>query len=49
MPATEANAVPLSPFQSNKYYFCMKEGHIYLNYKKYQELIDAGKVHVNEN
>ena len=49
MLATEANAVFLSSFQSNKYYFCIKEGHICLNYKKYWELIDTGKVHINEN
>ena len=47
--ATEVNAMSLSSSQSNKYYFCMKEGHIYLNCKKYWELVDADKVHINEN
>ena len=47
--ATEANTVSLSPSQSNKYYFCMKEGYIHFNCKKYQELIDADKVHINKN
>ena len=49
MSAIEANAVPLSPFQLNKYYFCIKEEHICPNCKKYWELIDADKVHINEN
>ena len=49
MLAIEVNTVLLSPSQSNKYYFCMKEGHIHLNCEKYQELIDVDKVHVNEN
>ena len=49
MLATEANIIFLSPSQSNKYYFCMKEEHICSNCKKYWELIDTGKVHINEN
>ena len=31
----EVNAVFLDPFQPNKYYFCMKEGYIHFNCKKY--------------
>ena len=49
MLAIEANTVFLGSSQLNKYYFCMKERHIYLNYKKYWELIDTDKVHINEN
>ena len=49
MSATKVNTVSLNPSQPNKYYFCMKEGHIRFNCKKYQELIDAGKVHINKN
>ena len=49
MSAIKVNAVLLSPSQSNKYYFCIKEGHICPNCKKYWELIDTGKVHINEN
>ena len=49
MLTTEVNTVPLSPSQLNKYYFCMKEGYIHSNCKKYQELIDADKVYINEN
>ena len=49
MLATEANTVFLSPSQSNKCYFCMKEEYIHSNCKKYQELIDADKVHINDN
>ena len=49
MSAIEANAVFLSLFQLNKYYFCMKEGHIHSNCEKYQELIDTDEVHINKN
>ena len=49
MLTTEVNAVLLGSFQSNKYYFCMKEKHICLNCKKYWELIDIDKVYINEN
>ena len=49
MLTTEVNTVSLSSSQLNKYYFCIKEGYIYLNYEKYQKLIDTGKVYINEN
>ena len=49
MLTTEVNTVLLSPSQSNKYYFYMKEEYICLNCKKYQELIDADEVHINKN
>ena len=49
MLTTEANTISLSSSQLNKYYFCIKEGHICPNYKKYWKLIDADKVHINKN
>ena len=49
MSAIEVNVVLLNLFQLNKYYFCMKKGHIHFNCKKYQELVDVDKVHINKN
>ena len=49
MLATKANTMSLGSSQLNKYYFCLKKGHIHLNCKKYLELIDANEVYINEN
>ena len=49
MSAIRVNTVLLSPSQLNKYYFCMKKGHIYFNCEKYWKLVDTDEVHINEN